>query len=106
MEDTGANVAIHPFELAPFEHAAAAGDVEREVDDALGAFHGLVLCRHQLGGPEPAVVDAVRPVVGHAFGVGGDAVELDGHVRDLPLDHRVVRHAPTSHGHRRLLAGI
>ena len=43
MEAAGARVAEQPLELARLEHAEAAGDVDRAIDDPPGAFDRAVL---------------------------------------------------------------
>ena len=65
-----ANVAVEPFELVAAHHAAAAGDVECDVDDALGRLDGSPLGRDDLQAPHRSVVDAGSPVVDQAVHEG------------------------------------
>src|SRR5262245_8898946 len=62
MESTASSIAIETLELVRLEHAGAAGDGHREIDDLLGGLDRVVLRGHQLHRPRHAVVDAAGPL--------------------------------------------
>ena len=90
VEPAAANVPVEPLELAAPEHPAAAGDVERDVDDALGRLDRPPLHREHLRAPVLTVVDTRQPVVDEPVDGRLSGIQLEVHLRHLVLHHRVV----------------
>src|SRR5262249_53665567 len=61
MEAAAAGVAEQPLELARLEHAGAAAQLHRHVDDLEARLHRVLLGRDDLGRPAFAMVDTGRP---------------------------------------------
>ena len=90
VEAAGPDVAVEALQLAGLEEGLAAGHVDGDVDDALGALAGPVPGRQDLHGPTLAVVHTGVQVGRHPVDHGPHGVELEVHLGDPVLDHRVI----------------
>ena len=105
METARPDVAVETFELAGLEHRLSTGDIDGDVDHALGTLGGAPLGGQDLHRPTLAVVDASREVGRQAIDDRPHRVELEVHLADAVLDHRVIGERSARDPDRRLARG-